>query len=99
MAVRCPSTASPAIIAAPGQLGAYAADFTRDDIPDIAKFSMTGLVTVYPGLGNGQFGPAVQSNGGMAGLLGFGDFNGDGTPDIAVRGPEDVVGGAAVRWE
>ena len=86
-----PVYGEPTIISTPGQLGVYAADFTGDNIPDIAKFSMTGQVTVYPGLGNGQVGPAVQSNGGMAGLLGFGDFNGDGTPDVAVRGPEDVM--------
>ena len=87
-----PAYGEPTIISTPGQLGVHAADFNRDNIPDIATFSMTGLVTVYPGLGDGQFGSGIPSSGGMNGLLGFGDFNGDGTPDIAVRGPEDVMG-------
>ena len=61
------------------------ADLNGDGIPDlIVANSGSNNVLVYPGLGNGQFGPAV--NGGHGFFTGtnpvgitVADFNGDGS--------------------
>ena len=74
------------------------ADLNGDGIPDlIVANSGSNNVLVYPGLGNGQFGPAL--NGGHGFFTGtnpvgitVADVNGNGRPDLVVanRGSNDV---------
>lgn len=62
------------------------ADFTGDGIDDIvvALVSPTGNLSILPGLGNAQFGPAVAySNPSGPGSLAIDDYNGDGKLDVA----------------
>ncbi|MGA7498558.1 MAG: VCBS repeat-containing protein, partial [Isosphaeraceae bacterium] len=74
------------------------ADLNGDGIPDlIVANSGSNNVLIYPGLGNGQFGPAV--NGGHGFFTGtnpvgitVADINGDGKPDLVIanKGSNDV---------
>ena len=74
------------------------ADLNGDGIPDlIVANSGSNNVLIYPGLGNGQFGPAL--NGGHGFFTGtnpvgisVADVNGDGRPDLVVanKGSNDV---------
>ena len=74
------------------------ADLNGDGIPDlIVANSGSNNVLIYPGLGNGQFGPAI--NGGHGFFTGtnpvgitVADVNGDGKPDLVVanKGSNDV---------
>ena len=74
------------------------ADLNGDKIPDlIVANSGSNNVLVYPGLGNGQFGTAL--NGGHGFFAGtnpvevtVADVNGDGRPDLIVanKGSNDV---------
>ena len=74
------------------------ADLNGDGNPDlIVANSGSNNVLIYPGLGNGQFGPAV--NGGHGFFTGtdpvgitVADVNGDGRPDLVVanKGSNDV---------
>ena len=74
------------------------ADLNGDGIPDlIVANSGSNNVLVYPGLGNGQFGPALNGGHGFfAGTNPVGitvaDVNGDGRPDLVVanKGSNDV---------
>ena len=74
------------------------ADLNGDGIPDlIVANSGSNNVLVYPGLGDGQFGPAVNGGHGFfAGTNPTGitvaDLNGDGQPDLVVAntGSNDV---------
>jgi hypothetical protein len=66
-----------------------ATDFTGDGIPDLAVLTWdVGFqgVTVFPGLGNGSFGPRFVSSAGNDPLsaMTVGDLNGDGKPDAVV---------------
>ncbi len=84
-----PAYGEPTLISSPGLGRVFTADFTRDGIPDIAAVAALS-VTVYPGLGNGQFGTARVTSG-FAGTPGWvGDFNGDGTPDLAMSEGEGL---------
>ena len=74
------------------------ADLNGDGLPDlIVANSGSNNVLIYPGLGNGQFGPAL--NGGHGFFTGTNpvgistaDVNGDGRPDLVVanKGSNDV---------
>jgi hypothetical protein len=74
------------------------ADLNGDGIPDlIVANSGSNNILIYPGLGNGQFGPAL--NGGHGFFTGtnpvavtVADINGDGKPDLLVAnaGSNDV---------
>ena len=74
------------------------ADLNGDGIPDlIVANSGSNNVLIYPGLGNGQFGPAL--NGGHGFFTGtnpvgitVADVDGDGRPDLVVanKGSNDV---------
>ena len=74
------------------------ADLNGDGIPDLVVANSGGNnVLVYPGLGDGQFGPAL--NGGHGFFTGtnptgitVADLNGDGRPDLVVAntGSNDV---------
>ena len=74
------------------------ADLNGDGIPDLIVANSGGNdVLIYPGLGHGQFGPAV--NGGSGYFVGtdpvgitVADVNGDGMPDLIVanEGSNDV---------
>ena len=79
------------------------ADLNGDSIPDlIVANSGSNNVLIYPGLGNGQFGPALNGGHGfftgtnpvgitVVGVTGP-DLNGDGRPDLVVanKGSNDV---------
>ena len=74
------------------------ADLNGDGIPDlIVANSGSNNVLVYPGLGNGQFGPALNGGHGFftgtnpAGIS-VADVNGNGRPDLVVanKGSNDV---------
>ena len=89
-----PAYGEPTIISSPGLRKVFTADFTSNGIPDFATVN-GATVTVYPGLGDGTFGAGMTSSGCATwnqALLG--DFNGDGTPDIAFREYPEVVAGS-----
>ena len=89
-----PVYGEPTIISSPGLRKVFTADFTSNGIPDLATVN-GATVTVYPGLGDGTFGAGMTSSGCATwnqALLG--DFNGDGTPDIAFREYPAVVAGS-----
>ncbi len=64
-------------------------DFNRDGNPDIIARSTTGNLYLYPGNGGTGFGARVTIGyggwNGMTALIGPGDFNRDGNPDIIAR--------------
>jgi hypothetical protein len=68
--------------------GIESGDFTGDGIPDLAVLTWNvnyNGITILPGLGNGRFGPGIQTaalNGALTEATG--DFNGDGKPDLVV---------------
>ena len=68
--------------------GTYAVkvtDMNLDGIPDLVVGTALGQVSVLLGNGDGTFqGGQVTDAGGTAGVIGVGDFNGDGFPDLAV---------------
>lgn len=63
-------------------------DYTGDGIADLAVLTWNvnyNGITILPGLGNGRFGPGLQTaalNGALTETTG--DFNGDGKPDLVV---------------
>jgi hypothetical protein len=65
-------------------------DFNGDGIPDVAVAGFDGdLVTILLGNGNGTFTPVPVNISVITGIypaysVAVGDFNGDGTPDLAV---------------
>jgi hypothetical protein len=66
-------------------------DFNHDGIPDILMGNNSGTdgsgVSVYLGIGDGTFQPALDSGAGTpAWDVAVGDFNGDGKPDVAIGG-------------
>jgi hypothetical protein len=68
--------------------GIESGDFTGDGIPDLALLTWNvnyNGITIAPGLGNGRFGPGIQTAP-LDGALteATGDFNGDGKPDLVV---------------
>jgi hypothetical protein len=80
-------------ILAPGAV--KVADLTGDGIPDLIVANGGGNdVLVYPGLGNGQFGPAQSFFTGTNPVsVTVADLNGDGIPDLVVadKGSNDVT--------
>ncbi|MGA2593849.1 MAG: VCBS repeat-containing protein [Bryobacteraceae bacterium] len=67
--------------------GIAVGDFNRDGKIDVAVSGYFGSVSVFPGNGDGSFGPAVTLSVGATGAgLAVGDVNGDGNPDIVVGG-------------
>jgi subtilisin family serine protease len=78
------------------------ADFRNTGRPDFVAVGNefagdTPFISFAPNKGNGTFGPAVVTQvSGASGVLGVGDFNGDGKLDLAVAGGDGVcVGGSA----
>ncbi len=76
-----------------------AADFTGDNVLDLATAKEWGTGTVYVlvGNGNGTFKPPVSYTGNAPGILAAGDFDGDGDVDLAAAdydyfGPNGKVG-------
>ncbi len=63
-------------------LATTVADFNGDGIPDVAAATTTGI-SVYPGIGNGSFEPAIVTAGSFtpAAII-TGDFNNDGKVDL-----------------
>ncbi|MEV6117632.1 trypsin-like serine protease [Streptomyces sp. NPDC052109] len=63
-------------------------DVTGDAQPDLLSVTASGILYVYPGLGNGTFGSPVAVGSGWNQynvLLGHGDFTGDGKADLLAR--------------
>jgi hypothetical protein len=71
-----------------GPVGVVVADFNGDGVKDIAtSASFQDKVTVFAGLGNGQFGPAQDfalAAGGLPAGMALSDFNRDSRIDLAV---------------
>jgi FG-GAP-like repeat len=97
-------TAQPPIDQQPGLFPDVAvADFTGDGIPDIASSNSASLgaggPTIYPGNGNGSFGPPLQSpfasdpNLPLGGALAAADFKGDGRLDLATGASQSNASG------
>jgi hypothetical protein len=78
--------------------GVVIADFNGDGNPDLAvanvsSFTASGsTISVFPGNGDGTFGPAVQYNPVALPiyLMVAGDFNGDGLPDLLFTTESDA---------
>lgn len=70
------------------------ADFNDDGRPDLAVLSLAqGQVQIYPGLGDGTFGPPFilsVSGGTPATYLMAPDLNGDGIPDLVLVNPDSI---------
>jgi S-adenosylmethionine hydrolase len=67
-----------------GNFAIKAADFNRDGIVDLAVTTKLGQVSILHGNGDGTFQTGQSFDiGGTAQVIGIGDFNGDGFPDIA----------------
>src|SRR5262249_44794122 len=101
-----PSFLAPAVYNTPPAtqaLNTAVGDFNNDGIPDFAVInaSFTGpdsTVSVYLGQGDGTFqAPRTFDAGVAAGYVVSGDFDGDGTPDLAVAVHSDSYGGGSVR--
>jgi hypothetical protein len=63
-------------------------DVTGDGLPDLLSVTASGILYIYPGLGNGTFGSPVAVGSGWNQynvLLGHGDFTGDGKADLLAR--------------
>jgi FG-GAP-like repeat/FG-GAP repeat/Planctomycete extracellular len=73
--------------------GIVTADFTSDGIADLAvvtwNVNYNGM-TLFPGRGDGQFLPGIQSPAVSATSVADGDFNKDGKLDLAVTGSSGV---------
>lgn len=72
-------------------------DFRNTGKPDVVTsnnlFSGGSFISIAPNLGNGTFGPAkLMTSFNAAGLLGVGDFNGDGKLDLAIAGSGSCPG-------
>src|SRR5262249_50000561 len=72
------------------------ADFTGDTIPDLAVVTSSvdySGVTIFPGLGNGSFGPRLlTSTINQPTAIAVGDFNGDSKQDLAVTTTASATG-------
>ena len=70
---------------ASGTFAMKVADMNLDGIPDLVVGTALGQLSVLLGNGDGTFQPdQVTDVGGTAGVIGVGDFNGDGFPDLAL---------------
>jgi len=72
-----------------------AEDFNGDHLPDLAAANIgNDTVSVWPGLGNGRFGPMIEiQTGGEPGALLCADIDGDGRPDLVCcdQNPGDLT--------
>jgi hypothetical protein len=78
----------PTIFVGDAPQGLAVGDFNHDGNLDVAVSGYGGMITVYPGNGDGTFGTPVVLTlpfGGLAGIA-VGDVNGDGNLDIVVAG-------------
>lgn len=74
----------------PGFIAAI--DLNLDELPDLVFLNATGRVSVRLGKTGGDFGGRTSAGtSGAIGIPGFGDFDEDGQPDIAIPDQDDAV--------